>query len=123
RRPGRDWPHPRGERARRPGRSAAGQRAAGGEPGLVPLEARGAAAAAGAGGRPGMIRLLELADPAQRAQARGLRAAAAPPPEVASAVSRIVDDVRARGEAAVRELTRRFDGADLADPFLPASEW
>lgn len=70
-----------------------------------------------------MIRLLDLADPAQRAQANGLRAAAAPPPEVGAAVARIIGEVRARGEAAVRELTRRFDGADLADPFLPAAEW
>jgi histidinol dehydrogenase len=70
-----------------------------------------------------VIRLLELADPAQGAQARGLRAAAAPPPEVAPAVSQIIADVRARGEQAVRELTRRFDGADLPEPFLPTSEW
>jgi len=70
-----------------------------------------------------VIRLLDLADPAQRAQANGLRAAAAPPPEVGAAVARIIGEVRARGEAALRELTRRFDGADLADPFLPAAEW
>ncbi|HKB75351.1 MAG TPA: histidinol dehydrogenase [Myxococcales bacterium] len=70
-----------------------------------------------------MIRLLDLADPVQRAQAAGLRAAAAVPPEVAPAVSRIVAEVRARGEAAVRELTLRFDGADLPDAFLPAREW
>jgi len=70
-----------------------------------------------------VIRLLDLADPAQRAQAGGLRAAAAPPPEVGPAVARIIGEVRARGEAAVRELTRRFDGADLADPFLPDADW
>ena len=70
-----------------------------------------------------MIRLLDLADPAQRAQAGRLRAAAALPPEVGPGVARIVGEVRARGEAAVRELTRRFDGADLADPFLSAQEW
>ena len=70
-----------------------------------------------------MIRVLDLADPGQRAQAAGLRAAAATPPEVAPAVSRIIAEVRAGGEAALRELTRRFDGADLPDPFLPSSEW
>ena len=70
-----------------------------------------------------MIRVLDLADPGQRAQAAGLRAAAATTPEVAPAVSRIIAEVRAGGEAALRELTRRFDGADLPDPFLPSSEW
>ena len=70
-----------------------------------------------------MIRLLDLADPAQRAQASALRAAAAPPKEIAPAVARIVADVRSRGDQAVRELTRRFDGADLSDPFLLDAEW
>lgn len=70
-----------------------------------------------------MIRLLDLADPGGRQQASALRASAAPPPDVAPSVSRIVADVRARGDDALRELTRRFDGADLADPFVPTSEW
>jgi histidinol dehydrogenase len=70
-----------------------------------------------------VIRLLHLADPAQRARAYALRAAAAPPAEVGPAVARIIGEVRARGDQAVRDLTRRFDGADLPDPFLPASEW
>src|SRR3954462_4428268 len=34
---------------------------------------------------------------------------------VAAAVSGIIADVRARGDAALRELTARFDGADLDD--------
>ena len=70
-----------------------------------------------------MIRLLDLSDPAERTQAFDLRAAAAPPPEVAVTTARIVADVRARGDAAVRELTRRLDGPDLDDPFLPEKEW
>jgi len=56
-----------------------------------------------------MIRLLDLADPGARQQASALRPSAAPPPEVAPSVSRIVADVRARGDDALRELTRRFD--------------
>jgi len=70
-----------------------------------------------------MIRLLDLADRDQRERASRLRATAAPPAEVGPAVAQIVAEVRARGKAAVRELTRRFDGADLADPFLPEAEW
>jgi histidinol dehydrogenase len=70
-----------------------------------------------------MIRLIDLADPAGRAQAAALRASAAPPAEVAPAVSRIVADVRERGDDALRELTKRFDGPDLPDPFIPAGEW
>jgi histidinol dehydrogenase len=67
--------------------------------------------------------MLQLSDAAQRAEASRLRAAAAMPAGVAPAVATIVADVRARGDAAVRELTARFDGADLEDPFLPAAEW
>ena len=70
-----------------------------------------------------MIRLLDLADPAEKAKASALRSAAAAPPEVAPAVAAIIADVRARGDAAVRELTRRFDGVDLAHPFLGEAEW
>jgi len=70
-----------------------------------------------------VIRLLDLADPAEKAKASALRSAAAAPPEVAPAVAAIIADVRARGDAAVRELTRRFDGVDLAHPFLGEAEW
>jgi histidinol dehydrogenase len=42
-----------------------------------------------------------------------------PAPPAADAAT-IVDDVRRRGDAALRELTARFDGADLADPWLDA---
>ena len=40
-----------------------------------------------------------------------------PEPPAADAAA-IVDDVRRRGDTALRELTARFDGADLADPWL-----
>jgi histidinol dehydrogenase len=65
-----------------------------------------------------MIRILELADPAQRSQAFSLRASAAPPATVAPAVSAIIAAVRARGDEAVRELTEKFDGPRLDDLFL-----
>ena len=42
-----------------------------------------------------------------------------PAPPAADAAA-IVEDVRRRGDAALRELTARFDGADLADPWLDA---
>jgi histidinol dehydrogenase len=70
-----------------------------------------------------MIRLLHLEDSGERAQAAALRASAAPPLDVAAAVLRIVADVRSRGDEALRELTRRFDGPDLADPFVSAKQW
>jgi histidinol dehydrogenase len=70
-----------------------------------------------------VIQVLDLADPEQRERASALRASAEPAADVATTVARIIADVRSRGDEAVRELTRRFDGPDLADPFLPASEW
>ena len=39
-----------------------------------------------------------------------------------AAVRGILVDVRARGDAAVRELTLRFDGCDLADARVPAAD-
>jgi len=46
-------------------------------------------------------------------------------PETTAAVRAIVDDVRARGDAAVREHGRRLDGADLApgEWEIPRSQW
>lgn len=48
-----------------------------------------------------------------------------PDPATRDAVRQILDDVRARGDEAVREFTRRFDGIDLApDEWeLDAAEW
>jgi histidinol dehydrogenase len=43
-------------------------------------------------------------------------------PDVAAAVAEIISDVRTRGATAVRELTARLDGADLADPRVDREE-
>jgi histidinol dehydrogenase len=45
-----------------------------------------------------------------------------PPADVETDVRAILDDVRARGDAAVRELTARFDSADLSDLRVPLDE-
>ena len=43
-------------------------------------------------------------------------------PEVLSVAARIVDDVRARGDAALRDFTRQFDGVDIEDTRVAADE-
>lgn len=43
-------------------------------------------------------------------------------PEVIANVSRIIDDVRKRGDEAVREYTKRFDGLDLESFRVPDAE-
>ncbi len=43
--------------------------------------------------------------------------------EVHEIAARIIADVIAGGDGALRELTHQFDGADLPDPWLPADEW
>ena len=70
-----------------------------------------------------MIRILYLADPAQRRQALELRAGAAMPASVAATVSGIIADVRERGDVAVRALTAKFDGAQLDALFLDDARW
>jgi histidinol dehydrogenase len=45
------------------------------------------------------------------------------PPEPEADVAAILDAVRRRGDAALRELTARFDGVDLADPWVTPDEW
>lgn len=54
---------------------------------------------------------------ARRTWVDGLR-----PPEPEADVSAILDDVRERGDAALCELTARFDGPDLADPWVSPDE-
>ena len=66
-----------------------------------------------------MIRILHAGDP----EARRLRASAAMPAGVAATVAGIIADVRARGDAAVRELTARFDGTRLDSLFLDDARW
>lgn len=53
----------------------------------------------------------------QRAWADGLR-----PPAPGADVAAIVADVRERGDASLRELTSRFDGADLESPWLEVAD-
>lgn len=43
-------------------------------------------------------------------------------PEVLSVAARIVDDVRARGDAALRDFTRQFDGVDIEEMRVAADE-
>lgn len=45
------------------------------------------------------------------------------PAQVLADARRIVAEVGSGGDKALRELTRRFDGCDLEDPFLPKAEW
>lgn len=66
-----------------------------------------------------MIRILQVGEPA----ASRLRAEAATPSGVPIAVSAIIAEVRARGDAAVRELTERYDGAHLDSLFLDEARW
>ena len=45
------------------------------------------------------------------------------PAEPAVDVDEILAAIRTRGDAALRDLTLRLDGADLADPWVSPSEW
>jgi histidinol dehydrogenase len=56
------------------------------------------------------------------ADPRALPIAGARDDEVARVVQGIIDAVRDRGDAAVRELTRRLDGPDLASPAVEPAE-
>lgn len=58
----------------------------------------------------------------QDATAQDVRAIVAAPDGVAHEVAEIIASVRAGGDEAVRELTRRFDGADLGSDGLRVSE-
>ena len=70
-----------------------------------------------------MIRILHLDRPAERMQALELRVGAAMPAGVAATVAGIIADVRERGDVAVRELTAKFDGAQLETLFLESARW
>jgi histidinol dehydrogenase len=54
---------------------------------------------------------------------RFTRRAQAADPKVEAAARDILAEVRSNGDAALRALTKRFDKADLADPFLGRREW
>ena len=59
----------------------------------------------------------DLDGPARNAWLDGLR-----PPAPDADVASIVADVRDRGDAALREITAKLDGVDLASPFLDPAE-
>ncbi len=61
-----------------------------------------------------MIRRIELAR-GQRLTEADLRRSGGVDAEVLGVAQRIVDDVRARGDEAVREYTKQLDGAELTD--------
>ena len=70
------------------------------------------------------LRVLDLQNADDRATARLLRASALAPSGVRPSVANIIADVRARGDAAVRELTQRYDGPDLGEAlFLSEKDW
>jgi histidinol dehydrogenase len=71
--------------------------------------------------------MLEIFDSSGPAYADRLRAlaqrSAAVDPEIEAAARRVIDAVRARGDAAVRELTERFEGRKLDALELPRAAW
>src|SRR5689334_6399996 len=81
------------------------------------------------GGRSGPGRYDDPLPMLARVDLRGsadVRAALARPPEagadVSAAVASIVHDVRSRGDAAVRELTERFDHCHITGLAVPEGE-
>ena len=67
-----------------------------------------------------MKHLVLAADPEETVAE--LRSFAPPPAEVSAAVTQIVSDVRAQGDAAVRAHTARLDKVELSDDYgLPAA--
>ena len=65
-----------------------------------------------------MIRVFRDSDGATAASLR-----AAVPPAPSAAVSAIIEDVRKRGDAVLRELARKYDGAELTGLFLDDARW
>jgi histidinol dehydrogenase len=73
------------------------------------------------GGARGRLARLEAPPGDETDVAAQVRELAPPPPAVEEDVREIVADVRARGDAAVRELTARFDGSDVPPERLRVS--
>lgn len=69
-----------------------------------------------------MAQLLRSDEPGFEARLEALLAERQEAPDVEAAVAAILADVRARGDAALVELTRRFDGIDLAPSGLRFTE-
>jgi len=73
---------------------------------------------------PAMIRIVAKADPDFEARVRALCERAATIPEHIEAAARdVIRAVRAGGDAAVRELTFRFEKRQLGSLELPRAEW
>lgn len=71
-----------------------------------------------------MLRILTSGDAEYRPRLEALsRRTGALPEAVESAARAVIDDVRARGDAAVRELTLRFEKRSLDALELPRAEW
>jgi len=68
-----------------------------------------------------MMRRIELA-PGQRLDDKLLARSGGVDAEIVNATARIVDDVRDRGDAAVREYTARFDGCELDEMRVTETE-
>jgi len=68
-----------------------------------------------------MMRRIELA-PGQRLDEKLLARSGGVDAEIVNATARIVDDVRDRGDAAVREYTARFDGCELGEMRVTQAE-
>jgi histidinol dehydrogenase len=71
-----------------------------------------------------MLRIVAPDDPARNEVERNLsQRQSLIPGEVATAVRAIIEDVQRRGDAAVRELTARFDRRDLVELELAPDDW
>jgi histidinol dehydrogenase len=71
-----------------------------------------------------MIRILEPRDPDYSARLRSLTdRSAETPPAIEAAARDVIHQVRRRGDAAVRELTAKFEKRDVDAFELPRAEW
>ncbi|MGH8860424.1 MAG: histidinol dehydrogenase, partial [Jatrophihabitantaceae bacterium] len=68
-----------------------------------------------------MLRRLDLTSAPRAELRRVLPRAAVDVRAAVAAVTPVVEDVAARGYAAVREATLRFDGVDVPGPLVPAA--
>ena len=68
------------------------------------------------------MKVVEYSSEGYDAFLQNLDRRAVPSQEVSEVVSGIISDVRERGDAALRELTKKFDGADLSGCLLYTSD-